>query len=90
VVERASGSEYASRNPADPDLEPLAPLPANDDAALDALDQETFDRFVAELEERGDIPDDIRAELEEAAEFERQAATARETYERAAYCALGG
>ena len=88
--ERASGSEYASRSPADPDLEPLAPLPANDDLGLDPLDQETFDRFVAELEERGDIPDDIRAELEEAAEFERQAATARETYERAAYCALGG
>ena len=88
--ERASGSEYASRSPADPDLEPLAPLAANDDAALEALDQETFDRFVAELEERGDIPDDIRAEIEEAAEFERRAATAREVHERAAYCALGG
>lgn len=87
--ERASGSEYASRSPADPDLEPLADLPAND-AGLDAMDQETFDRFVAELEERGDIPEDIRAELEEAAAFEQRAARAREVHERAAYCALGG
>ena len=88
--ERSSGSEYASRSPADPDLEPLADLPANDDLGLDAMDQETFDRFVAELEERGDIPDDIRAELEEAAAFEQRAAKARETHERAAWCALGG
>ena len=88
--ERASGSEYARRSPADPDLEPLADLPANDDLGLDSMDQETFDRFVAELEERGDIPEDIRAELEEAAAFEQRAARAREVHERAAYCALGG
>jgi hypothetical protein len=83
---------FDSRNPVDPDLDPLPPVRRQADGAeafgIDAVDQATMDRFVAELDERGLIPDDIRAELDEAARLEAQAARATEAYERAAWCVI--
>lgn len=89
----ARAGAWASRNPADPDLEPVQPMPKQADGAeafgIDAIDQATADRLVAELEERGLIPDEIRAELEEAMALEAQSVKATEAHERAAACVIG-
>lgn len=89
----ARSDAWRAWNPPDPDLEPLPPVKRQADGAeafgIDAADQATMDRFVAELDERGLLPDEIKAEIEEAMELEAKAERATEANERAAACVIG-